>query len=658
MVSATCLCTHDSPNTPDTVNRHPPAAPVISYAVAGDAGVTVHWDTEPGATSYNLYYEAGSAVDTISGTKLAGVTSPWLVPGLTNGSPYAFAVSAVNDKGESGLGNPVVATPGVAPAITAQPKSDTITAGESATFSVTATGSAPLSYQWYKGDVAITGATSSGFVLSGVRPADSGTYTVIVSNAIVPNATSGAAVLTVDVPPEITSQPKSDTVTAGGSLLFSVTATGTRPLSYQWYKDSTAISGATSSSFSISYAQGSDSGTYTVVVSNGIAPSATSKAAVLTVKPAPGAPVITVQPQSQTVTAGGSATFTVAATGTAPLSYQWQQNGAAIPGATASSYSVSNAAASAIGAYTVVVTNAGGLGSIMSNSAILTVNIPPTIALQPASQIVIVGQRATFNVMASGTTPFSYQWGKDGAVIPGATASSLIVNAFALADSGNYSVTVMNGMGSVTSNPAQLTVVDTALLDIDGNVYHTIIMGTQVWMVENLKTTKYNDGVALPLVTDDTAWAALTTPGYSWYGNDSGSCKSAYGALYNWYAVNTGKLAPAGWHVPTDADWSALTTFLGGATVAGGKLKEGGTMHWQWPNMGAANDSGFLALPGGYRYVDGSFPFMGSYGYWWSATTCDATSAWARYLSCLSATISRYNFTLGYGFSVRCIRNP
>ena len=116
--------------------------------------------------------------------------------------------------------------------------------------------------------------------------------------------------------------------------------------------------------------------------------------------------------------------------------------------------------------------------------------------------------------------------------------------------------------------------------DDDGNVYHSVTIGTQVWMVENLKTTKYNDGTSIPLVTDATDWHNLLTPGYCWNNNDEATYKATYGALYNWYTVNTGNLCPTGWHVPGDAEWTTLTTYLGGEDVAGGKLKEVGITHW------------------------------------------------------------------------------
>jgi uncharacterized protein (TIGR02145 family) len=194
------------------------------------------------------------------------------------------------------------------------------------------------------------------------------------------------------------------------------------------------------------------------------------------------------------------------------------------------------------------------------------------------------------------------------------------------------------------------------LVDIDGNVYHTVTIGTQVWMAENLKTTRFNDGTAIPLVTEDTVWAALTTPGFCWY-NDSVSYGATYGALYNWYAVNTNKLAPTGWHVPTDSEWTVLTTFLGGTTVAGGKLKETGTLHWDSPNTGATDDYGFTALPGGCRTFIGPFYYRGSLSYWWTATAHDATSAYDRAFINDNVYVGSYFNPYQYGLSIRCVRD-
>jgi uncharacterized protein (TIGR02145 family) len=200
--------------------------------------------------------------------------------------------------------------------------------------------------------------------------------------------------------------------------------------------------------------------------------------------------------------------------------------------------------------------------------------------------------------------------------------------------------------------------------DIDGNIYHTVAIGSQTWMVENLKTTKYNDGTSIPNVTDSTAWKALSTPGVCTYNNTSNADTiNTYGRLYNWYTVNTGKLCPAGWHVPTDAEWTTLTDYLGGESVAGGKLKEIGTTHWQSPNTGATNETGFTALPGGYRFdFNVSFDRIGIYGYWWSSTevvpNADiVVSAWYRFMYYYISNVFRGNYGKSNGSSVRCLRD-
>ena len=194
------------------------------------------------------------------------------------------------------------------------------------------------------------------------------------------------------------------------------------------------------------------------------------------------------------------------------------------------------------------------------------------------------------------------------------------------------------------------------ITDVDGNTYGTVTIGTQTWISSNLKTTHYNDGTAIPNVTDNTTWAGLATGAYCWYNNDSITYKSTYGALYNWYAVST-KLCPTGWHVPKDGEWTTLTDYLGGLTIAGGKLIETGTTHWVTPNTGATNSSGFTALPGGYRSRSGTFSDFGSKGYWWSTEEFFSGVPIGREL--VNSFPNAYNY-LGYegdGVSVRCLRN-
>jgi uncharacterized protein (TIGR02145 family) len=201
--------------------------------------------------------------------------------------------------------------------------------------------------------------------------------------------------------------------------------------------------------------------------------------------------------------------------------------------------------------------------------------------------------------------------------------------------------------------------------DRDGNTYKTVKIGNQIWMVENLKTTKFKDGTPIPLVTDNKAWNNRSSPGYCWYNNDTSINRKMYGALYNWFTVATGNLCPAGWHVPGDAEWNTLTdSLLGGTRVAGGKLKEAGTSHWNKPNTGATNETGFAALPGGYRLNNGIFCDILNYGFWWSSseffwniTDYFTEYGWGRYMGYYLGDVYRYYFIKKYGFSVRCLKD-
>lgn len=192
--------------------------------------------------------------------------------------------------------------------------------------------------------------------------------------------------------------------------------------------------------------------------------------------------------------------------------------------------------------------------------------------------------------------------------------------------------------------------------DADGNIYPITTIGKQVWMADNLKTTKYNDGKPIPLVADEKKWEALKTPGFCWLNNDI-SNKDIYGGLYNWYAANTKKLCPKGWHVPTDTEWGTMITFLGDENTAGDKLKETGTDHWKSTYNTATNDFDFTALPGGMRYETGIFPlFAHSYAVWWSATG-SGTDAWNRGLYFNSSRTYKGHEPMKIGFSVRCIKD-
>jgi uncharacterized protein (TIGR02145 family) len=194
--------------------------------------------------------------------------------------------------------------------------------------------------------------------------------------------------------------------------------------------------------------------------------------------------------------------------------------------------------------------------------------------------------------------------------------------------------------------------------DADGNVYHTVTIGTQTWIVENLKTTKYRNGDPIPQVTDSAQWIALTTGAYCYYDNNPAN-GNTYGLLYNWYAVNDSrKIAPEGWHVASLEEWNVLNTFLGGDLISGGKLKETGTTHWNSPNTGATDEVGFKGLPGGGRSFEGVFQNIGQSGLWWTSTESSANDAWPCGLSCNSELIFKsFSLKKNSGFSVRCIKD-
>lgn len=173
---------------------------------------------------------------------------------------------------------------------------------------------------------------------------------------------------------------------------------------------------------------------------------------------------------------------------------------------------------------------------------------------------------------------------------------------------------------SVSCKKEKAPILPSTVTDADGNVYNTVMIGSQGWMKENLKVTHYNDGTEIPLITDNTEWASLTTGSYSSYGN-SASMASTYGLLYNGFSVQTGKLCPAGWRVPDNDDWEELRVFLGGQAYAGSKMKQEGTSLWTSPNTGATNSSGFTGLPGGFRGPTGLFYQEGDVAIWWSLST-------------------------------------
>jgi hypothetical protein len=383
------------------------------------------------------------------------------INGATNAS-FAIAAVAVGDAGSytvtatNAAGNvtssAATLTVNVLPVITTQPASQTVTVGSSVTFTAAASGTPAPTFVWSKGGVAINGATSATYTIASVATSDAGTYTVKATNAA-GNVASNPATLTVNVPAAITTQPSANaTYVVGNTLSLSVGATGTPTPTYQWRKAGTNISGATNASFSIATLGLTDAGTYDVVVTNS-AGTATSNAVTFAVNQGP---VITTQPAAQTMGAGGNVTFSVAATGTPAPTYQWSKGGSAISGATSASYTISSITTNDAGSYTVTVANS--VATVTSSAATLTVNTGPAIATHPASQTVAINGNVSFNVVASGNPAPTYQWRKAGTNISGATNATYTITGVTQASAGSYDVVVSNSVGNVTSDAATLTV--------------------------------------------------------------------------------------------------------------------------------------------------------------------------------------------------------
>jgi len=219
-----------------------------------------------------------------------------------------------------------------------------------------------------------------------------------------------------------------------------------------------------------------------------------------------------------------------------------------------------------------------------------------------------------------------------------------------------------NSVGTAYGNEVSFTTYQAnAIADYDGNYYNIVTIGTQTWMAENLKTTRYRNGDAIENITDNTVWAVINIGAWCDYLN-SASNGTKYGHLYNWYAASDSRyIAPMGWHIPTDAEWTILTTYLGGYSAAGGQLKELGTVNWATPNTGATNLYGFSALPGGSRGSSGSFGTLNNNrGNWWTSTEYSSnylSYGWYRSIYFDSYACGGGNYDKQGGFSLRCVKD-
>jgi uncharacterized protein (TIGR02145 family) len=295
-------------------------------------------------------------------------------------------------------------------------------------------------------------------------------------------------------------------------------------------------------------------------------------------------------------------------------------------------------------------------GNEQVNTMVVVVEKRPPTANAGQDTLVFVNEQVRLHGSASfdetSIVQFAWKCGNDNWLV--VSNGDTIVTAPSTELNWVCSLKVVDDDGNISFANTKVDVIFQPT-DFDGNKYDVVRIGTQFWTVQNLRTTKYNDGTAIPLVTSDAEWANMNTDAYSFYDNATDSAyQKKWGALYNWYAVITEKLAPAGWHIPTDAEWTTLSNYLGGDAVAGKKLKA--TSGWYSGGNGT-DDYNFSALPCGFRNYDGSYSYQGHYGYWWSATADDASRAWGRGLGHDRENLDRGSSHKQDGFSVRLLRD-
>ena len=489
------------------------SAPVITVQPATNQSIAVGSTATFAVTVIGTvplrYQWQVNGTNLVNGGHISGATTNLLI--ITNAqttnssSNYTVVVTNISGSVTSTLASLTVTN--IPPAITVQPIGQTNAAGSNVTLLVTATGTAPLSYNWQVNGTnlvnggSISGATTNKLIITNAQTTNSGIYTVIVTNFGGTATSSNAVVLLTNIPPTITLQPTNQTINLGSPVTFVVTAIGPGPLNYQWQMNGTnlvnggSITGATTNVFKISSTQTNNAGNYAVVVTN-LGGSVTSSVVTLTVL---AAPVITVQPISQTNAVGLTMSFAVTATGMTPLSYHWRVNGTnlvnggQISGATTNVLTISNAQTTNSGTYMVVITNLAG--SVTSSNADLSVtNIAPTITVQPISQTNGVGTTVILAVTATGTAPLSYHWQLEGTNlvnggrISGATTNVLSISTVQPTNGGNYTVIVTNFGGSVTSSVAALTVQASPIIVLQPTNQSLAVGSTAIFAVTAIGT--------------------------------------------------------------------------------------------------------------------------------------------------------------------------
>ncbi|NLD95230.1 MAG: hypothetical protein GX639_21480 [Fibrobacter sp.] len=696
-------------------NRQPVAA-TLGLPEDGATGVTKSptftWtggtDPDGDAVTYTLRYGTSDRALAKSVTNLTEKTVT-LTTELSSSTTYYWQVvtyTAVNgDSAVSGIAS--FTTVEDAPVISVQPESKGTKAGGTVTFSVTATGE-NLKYQWQKDNTNVTtgtGGTTATYTTATVGTEDNGsTYRCIVTNNSGAD-TSLPAKLTIlnsvtyddngstsgKVPVDEAIYTSGDEVTvktnSGDLARTGYTFDGWNSKPEGSGTDYTPGTGTflMNSSGVIIYAKWAVkpySITYTIdgASYNGTPSSYTIETATFNL-PVPAKAGYSFSGWYETSIPSGSpiTSITRGTTGNKAYYAKWTPNSYNVTfdkndaGATGSMGTQSivfgtsanlteNGYAKNGFRFTGWATSPGG-SVVYGNEAAFTMDVEGVTLY---AQWLLVGYSVTYNANSptSGTAPAGAVYANGNTVIVQSNTGGLVKGTSSFTGwntqaDGNGITYACGAKFTMGNEPVTLYAMysGNAVMDNDGNLYATVTIGTQVWLVENLKTTKYRDGTPIPNVINNTDWSNLLTPGYCWY-NNNGQNKEPTGALYNWYTVNTGNLAPAGWHVPTDAEWGTLETYLGGSSVSGGKLKVTGTTYWESPNNGATNESGFSAFPGGDRDGGGgTFSSFSMSGVWWSTTELDTDNAAYCYMTALSARFFRSDGTKKCGFRVRCVRD-
>jgi uncharacterized protein (TIGR02145 family) len=548
----------------------------------------------------------------------------------------------------------IVSTSGSAPVAGFTANRTSIIEGESVSFTDQSI-NVPTAWSWTFGD----GGTSTE-----QNPTNQyntqGTYTVklTVSNSYGSDDETKNNYITVSASgaaPVANFTADKTSITEGETVNFTDQSTN-GPTSWSWIFGD----GGTSSSQNPSHPYNTE-GTYNVILTatNSFGSDAETKNNYITVSASGAAPVANFAADKTSITEGETVNFTDQSSND-PTSWSWTFGDGGTSTEKNPSYQYNTE-----GTYNVTLTATNSFGSDdETKNNYITVGASgsaPVADFTADKTSITEGETVNFTDQSTNDpTSWSWTFGDGG-------TSTEQNPSYQYNTEGTYNVTLTatNSYGSDYETKDNFVTVELimnipcpgmpTLSDVDGNVYHTVQIGSQCWMLENLKTTKYKNGTNIPLVTDDNAWGDLATPGYCWYDNDAASYKNPYGALYNWYVVNTGNLCPTGWHVATDAEWTTLTGYLGGESVAGGKLKS--TTHWSSPNTGATNESGFTALPGGSRSRNGTFASVGSRGLWWSSTEDVTGTAWRRVLDSDVSDIYRELNDERSGFSIRCVKD-